>query len=57
MPNCARRLLPRAPDIAPAELVELGEAYARRTGYPIQVQWTLLEGINDSEADTGDVLG
>lgn len=46
-----RRLLPRAPDIAPDELVELGEAYARRTGYPIQVQWTLLEGINDTDAE------
>ena len=46
-----RRLLPKAPDIAPDELVERGEAYARRTGYPIQYQWTLLEGINDSEAE------
>jgi len=46
-----RRLLPRAPDISPAELVELGEAYARRTGYPIQYQWTLLDGINDSDAE------
>src|SRR5437763_1892947 len=33
------RLLPRAPRFDPAELVELGEAYARRTGYPIQYQW------------------
>ena len=46
-----RRLLPKAPDIGPAELVELGEAYARRTGYPIQYQWTLLEGINDTDAE------
>ncbi len=46
-----RRLLPKAPDIAPDELVELGEAYARRTGYPIQYQWTLLEGINDTDAE------
>lgn len=46
-----RRLLPRAPDISPAELVELGEAYARSTGYPIQYQWTLLEGINDTDAE------
>ncbi len=46
-----RRLLPRAPDIAPDELVELGEAYARRTSYPVQYQWTLLEGINDTEAE------
>ncbi len=46
-----RHLLPKAPDIAPGELVELGEAYARRTGYPIQYQWTLLAGINDTEAE------
>lgn len=46
-----RRLLPKAPDITPLELVELGEAYARRTAYPIQYQWTLLEGINDTDAE------
>jgi len=45
------QLLPRAPRIAPEELVALGEDYARRTGYPIQYQWTLLEGINDSPAE------
>jgi 23S rRNA (adenine2503-C2)-methyltransferase len=42
------RLLPRAPAIAPDELVALGDAYARATGYPMQVQWTLLESINDN---------
>jgi 23S rRNA (adenine2503-C2)-methyltransferase len=41
------RLLPRAPAIAPDELVALGDAYARATGYPMQVQWTLIEGVND----------
>jgi 23S rRNA (adenine2503-C2)-methyltransferase len=46
-----RSLLPRAPDIAPAELVELGEAYVRRTGYPLQYPLTLLERINDSDAE------
>jgi len=51
-----RRLLPKAPDIAPAELVELGEAYARSTGYPIQYQWTLLEGINDNEAELDGIV-
>ncbi|MFZ2368244.1 MAG: RNA methyltransferase, partial [Azonexus sp.] len=45
------RLLPKAPRFDPAELVEQGEIYARRTGYPIQYQWTLLEGINDSDAE------
>lgn len=43
------RLLPRAPRIDPAELVERGEAYARATGYPIQYQWTLLAGVNDGD--------
>ncbi len=43
------RLLPHAPRIAPAELVALGEHYARATGYPIQYQWTLLEGVNDGD--------
>ncbi|MDP1613370.1 MAG: RNA methyltransferase [Sulfuritalea sp.] len=45
------QLLPKAPRIDPAELVELGEDYARATGYPIQYQWTLLEGINDNDAE------
>jgi len=42
------RLLPRAPQIVPEQLVEQAEAYARLTGYPIQYQWTLLAGVNDS---------
>ena len=41
-------LLPRAPRIAPADLVEAGHRYARETGHPMQVQWTLLEGVNDT---------
>ncbi len=45
------QLLPRAPRIDPAELVELSERYARDTGYPIQYQWTLLAGVNDSDAE------
>ena len=44
-------LLPRAPRIDPAELVELAEQYARTTSYPIQYQWTLLAGVNDSIAE------
>ena len=42
-------LLPRAARIDPEELVDLGEGYARATGYPIQYQWTLLDGINDGD--------
>ncbi len=46
-----RALLPNAADIAPAELLDLAEAYARDTGYPIQLQWTLLAGVNDDAAE------
>jgi 23S rRNA (adenine2503-C2)-methyltransferase len=51
-----RQLLPRAPALEPAELVELAEAYARATGYPIQYQWTLLAGINDGEEEVEGIV-
>ncbi|MDO9617153.1 MAG: RNA methyltransferase [Pseudomonas sp.] len=49
-------LLPRAPCIDPEELVELGETYARQIDYPIQYQWTLLKGINDSQEEMDGIL-
>ena len=45
------RLLPHAPQIAVEELVERAEVYARATSYPVQYQWTLIEGVNDSDAE------
>ncbi len=45
------KLLPQAPQIAIEELVERAEAYARATGYPVQYQWTLIEGVNDSDSE------
>ena len=42
-------LLPRAQKFDPAELIELAQSYSRATTYPIQYQWTLLEGINDGD--------
>lgn len=51
-----QRLLPKAPRIDPEELVELGEAYARAIDYPIQYQWTLLKGINDSQEEMDNIL-
>lgn len=46
-----RKLLPRAPGLTPEKLVDACEHYARTTGYPIQYQWALLEGINDGPED------
>ena len=51
-----QRLLPRAPQLSPDELVERAEAYARATGYPVQVQWTLLAGINDSADEIDGIV-
>ncbi|MBM3991382.1 MAG: RNA methyltransferase [Planctomycetes bacterium] len=44
-------LLPRAPRIDPAELLAAACDYADAVTWPLQVQWTLLEGINDSERE------
>ena len=55
-PELRARLMPRAPCMDPAELVELAERYARATGYPIQYQWTLLDGINDSDEELDGIV-
>jgi 23S rRNA (adenine2503-C2)-methyltransferase len=56
-PDLRAQLLPFAPRIAPADLVDEGERYARLTGYPIQYQWTLMEGVNDGEDELDAVAG
>jgi 23S rRNA (adenine2503-C2)-methyltransferase len=48
-PELRAQLLPRAPRIDPEELVAHGERYARATGYPVQYQWTLIDGVNDGD--------
>lgn len=55
-PALRRTLLPRAPDISPEELVQLGEQYARLTHHPVQYQWTLLEGVNDGEDEIDGIV-
>lgn len=55
-PELRRELLPRAPRIDPADLVEAGERYARATGYPIQYQWTLLDGVNDTDEELAGIV-
>lgn len=49
-------LLPKAPRLDPAALVEAGESYARASGYPVQYQWTLLEGINDTDEELDGIV-
>ncbi len=48
-PALREQLLPRAPRLSPRALVEAADAYARATHYPVQVQWTLIDGVNDGD--------
>jgi len=50
------QLLPRAPRLSPEQVVEAGERYARHCGYPIQYQWTLIEGINDGPEELDGIV-
>jgi len=49
-------LLPRAPQLEPRDLAEHGERYARLSGYPVQYQWTLLEGVNDGPEELDGIV-
>jgi len=49
-------LLPHAPKVTVEQLVALGERYARASGYPIQVQWTLIEGVNDGDDEVEGIV-
>ncbi len=50
------QLLPRAPRLTPEEIVAEGERYARLSGYPIQYQWTLIDGVNDGEDELDGIV-
>jgi 23S rRNA (adenine2503-C2)-methyltransferase len=50
-----RELLPRAhKDPLPA-IAAAADAYARDVGTPIQIEWTMLAGINDSDQDVAEL--
>ena len=43
-----RELLPRGARMAVPRIIERAESWARTTGYPVQYEWTLMHGVNDS---------
>jgi len=49
-------LLPHAPPLSPQELVDAADDYAHRSGYPVQLQWTLLQGVNDGDDELEGLL-
>jgi 23S rRNA (adenine2503-C2)-methyltransferase len=55
-PELRAQLLPRAPRLSPRELVDHAERYARLTGYPVQFQWTLLDGVNDGMEEMDGIV-
>jgi 23S rRNA (adenine2503-C2)-methyltransferase len=55
-PALRGELLPRAPVVDIAQMTQAAEAYARRTGYPTQYQWTLLDGINDGPDEVDGIV-
>ena len=50
-----RKLLPNAPAVPVGELFQLGEEYARAGKYPIQYEWTLIDGVNDSQEEISNL--
>lgn len=44
--RCA--LLPRGARMTVPRIIERAESWARTTGYPVQYEWTLMHGVNDS---------
>mgnify|MGYP006281015067 CR=1 FL=1 len=49
-PEARQEMLPRAPRIQPRALLTAALDYADRVSHPLQVQWTLLAGSNDDDA-------
>jgi 23S rRNA (adenine2503-C2)-methyltransferase len=50
------RLLPRAPRMAAGDLIAWADGYARQTGYPVQVQWALMDGVNDTPDEVEGIV-
>lgn len=50
-----RELLPRAPRIDPRPLLESAMGYADEVHAPLLVQWTLLAGLNDANAEAAEL--
>lgn len=51
-----RELLPRAPQIPPRVLLDAALDYADRVGHPLQLQWTLLAGVNDGDEESETLI-
>jgi 23S rRNA (adenine2503-C2)-methyltransferase len=55
-PDLRAELLPRASRVDPSELALAACDYSDRVTWPLQVQWTLLAGVNDGDEDVEELL-
>ncbi|MDO5531305.1 RNA methyltransferase [Sutterella sp.] len=46
-----RKLLPKGCRMSVDDLIDAADEWAKTSGYPLQVEWTLIEGRNDSEQE------
>lgn len=46
-----KRLLPKGTRMTVDELMDASGRYAAHSGYPVQYEWTLMEGVNDSNEE------
>jgi 23S rRNA (adenine2503-C2)-methyltransferase len=51
-----RELLVRAPKDPLRDLIAAADRYGRSTTIPVQFEWTLLAGVNDSDADIDQLV-
>lgn len=50
-----RELLPRAHQDPLVDIVAAADAYARDVGTPVQIEWTMLAGVNDGDQDVDEL--
>jgi 23S rRNA (adenine2503-C2)-methyltransferase len=50
-----RELLPRAHPDPLRDIAAAADAYARDVGTPVQIEWTLLAGVNDGDQDVEEL--
>lgn len=51
------RLLPKGARMTVSRIIERAESWARATGYPVQYEWTLMKGVNDSFEEIDRLAG
>ncbi len=49
-------LLPNIQPMPVADMMAFAAEYAKAGGYPVQFQWTLIDGVNDGDEEVENVI-